>query len=58
MPTPMATPDSRSDQPSLLIASYNNPDIAAAGKELTSRLAALIELLGGEVPDQPWEQGI
>jgi hypothetical protein len=39
-------------QPNLLFASYDNPDIAAVGKELDALLAALIELLGGEVPDQ------
>jgi hypothetical protein len=39
------------DQPSLLFASYGNPDIAAVGNELDG-LAALVELLGGDVPDQ------
>jgi len=40
------------DQPSLLFASYDNPDIAAVGLELDALLVGLIELLGGEVPDQ------
>ncbi len=40
------------DQPSLLFASYGNPDIASVGEELDGYLAALVELLGGEVPDQ------
>ena len=40
------------DQPSLLFASYGNPDIAAVGEELDGLLAALVELLGGDVPDQ------
>jgi uncharacterized protein (DUF302 family) len=40
------------DQPSLLFASYGNPDIAALGNELDGLLAALVELLGGDVPDQ------
>jgi hypothetical protein len=40
------------DQPSLLFASYHNPDIASVGEELDSLLAALIELLDGEVPPQ------
>ena len=40
------------DQPSLLFASYHNPDIDTVGKELDELLVALIELLGGEVPDQ------
>jgi hypothetical protein len=40
------------DQPSLLFASYGNPDIAAVGNELDGLLAALVELLGGDVPDQ------
>ena len=52
MPTPTATPNSRVDQPSLLFASYGNPDIAAVGNELDGLLAALVELLGGDVPDQ------
>lgn len=40
------------DQPSLQFASYGNPDIASVGEELDGYLAALVELLGGEVPDQ------
>jgi hypothetical protein len=40
------------DQPSLLFASYHNPDIAAVGEELDALLAALIEQLHGEVPHQ------
>jgi hypothetical protein len=38
------------DQPSLLFASYDNPQIAEVGSELDSLLAQLITLLGGEVP--------
>lgn len=37
---------------SLLFASYDNPDIAAVGQELDALLVGLIELLGGEVPNQ------
>ncbi|AWT55328.1 MULTISPECIES: DUF302 domain-containing protein [Mycolicibacterium] len=40
------------DQPSLLFASYDNPAIAAVGRELDALLAALIEALDGEVPTQ------
>jgi len=40
------------DQPSLLFASYDNPDIAAVGQELDALLVGLIELLGGAVPGQ------
>jgi hypothetical protein len=40
------------DQPSLLFASYHDPDIAAVGQELDALLIGLIELLGGEVPNQ------
>ena len=40
------------DQPSLLFASYDNPDIAAVGQELDTLLVGLVELLGGEVPEQ------
>ena len=40
------------DQPSLLFASYDNPDIDAVGQELDALLVGLIELLGGEVPNQ------
>jgi hypothetical protein len=38
------------DQPSLLFGSYGNPAITAVGVELDGLLAALIDLLGGEVP--------
>ncbi|MEU1628610.1 DUF302 domain-containing protein [Streptomyces sp. NPDC020096] len=40
------------DQPSLLFASYNKPQIADVGRELDALLAQLITLLGGEVPAQ------
>jgi uncharacterized protein (DUF302 family) len=40
------------DQPSLLFASYDNPDIASVGKELDDLLVKLIELLGGKIPHQ------
>ena len=40
------------DQPSLLFASYDNPDIAAVGQELDALLVGLIDLLGGELPNQ------
>jgi hypothetical protein len=40
------------DQPSLLSASYHNPDIDTVGKELDALLVGLIEVLGGEVPNQ------
>jgi hypothetical protein len=40
------------DQPSLLFASYHNPEIASVGEELDALLAALIDLLDGEVPHQ------
>src|ERR1700752_5362037 len=40
------------DQPSLLFESYARPEIAAVGKELDALLLGLIELLGGQVPDQ------
>ena len=40
------------DQPSLLFASYDNPEIAAVGQELDALLVGLIELLDGEVPDE------
>jgi len=40
------------DQPSLLFASYDNPDIASVGKELDELLVTLIELLGGKIPHQ------
>src|SRR5262245_39433210 len=38
------------DQPSLLFASYHNPQIADVGRELDALLAQLITMLGGEVP--------
>ncbi|WP_123027361.1 DUF302 domain-containing protein [Mycolicibacterium stellerae] len=40
------------DQPSLLFASYDNPEIGAVGEELDELLARLIELLGGKIPSQ------
>src|ERR1700758_5881030 len=40
------------DQPSVLFASYHNPDIDTVGKELDALLVGLIEPLGGEVPKQ------
>jgi hypothetical protein len=40
------------DQPSLLFASYHNPDIATVGEELDALLAQLITLLGGDTPPQ------
>ncbi|AJC53328.1 MULTISPECIES: DUF302 domain-containing protein [Streptomyces] len=40
------------DQPSLLFASYHNPQIADVGLELDSLVAELIALLGGDVPRQ------
>jgi hypothetical protein len=40
------------DQPSLLFASYDNPDIASVGKELDELPVTLIELLGGKIPHQ------
>jgi hypothetical protein len=40
------------DQPSLLFASYGNPQIAAVGRELDALLVGLIKLLGGDVPPQ------
>jgi hypothetical protein len=38
------------DQPSLLFASYNNPDIATVGYRLDYLLALLISTMGGDVP--------
>jgi Domain of unknown function DUF302 len=38
------------DQPGLIFASYDNPQIAEVGSELDSLLAQLITLLGGELP--------
>jgi Domain of unknown function DUF302 len=40
------------DQPSLLFSSYHNADIATVGQELDALLLGLIELLGGEVPNE------
>ena len=40
------------DQPSLLFASYGNPQIAGVGRELDVLLARLITLLGGDPPAQ------
>ncbi|HEV7449869.1 MAG TPA: DUF302 domain-containing protein [Pseudonocardiaceae bacterium] len=40
------------DQPSLLFASYHNPEIADVGRELDALLARLITLLGGDAPPQ------
>jgi hypothetical protein len=40
------------DQPGLLLASYDNPDIAGVGRELDGLITQLINLLGGEVPSQ------
>jgi hypothetical protein len=40
------------DQPSLLFASYENPDIADVGRELDALLGRLITLLGGDTPPQ------
>jgi uncharacterized protein (DUF302 family) len=40
------------DQPSLLFASYGNPQIADVGRELDTLLARLIILLGGGLPLQ------
>ena len=38
------------DQPSLLFASYNNPEITSVGHRLDYLLALLIITMGGEVP--------
>jgi len=40
------------DQPSLLFASYDNPQVADVGRELDALLAQLITLLGGDAPPQ------
>jgi Domain of unknown function DUF302 len=40
------------DQPSLLFASYDNPQIVGVGRELDALLAQLITLLGGDPPAQ------
>jgi hypothetical protein len=40
------------DQPSLLFASYGNPDVDAVGLELDELITQLIGLLGGKVPSQ------
>lgn len=39
-------------QPSLLFASDHNPDIDTVGHELDSLLVEIIELLGGDAPNQ------
>ncbi|HZA11765.1 DUF302 domain-containing protein [Mycobacterium sp.] len=38
------------DQPSLLFASYNNPDVEEVGYRLDYLLALLISTMGGDVP--------
>lgn len=40
------------DQPSLLFASYDDPQIVGVGRELDALLAQLITLLGGDPPAQ------
>lgn len=40
------------DQPSLLFASYDKPEIASVGMELDALLATLIGLLGGDIPEE------
>jgi hypothetical protein len=40
------------DQPSLLFASYGNPQIADVGRELDALLAQLIRLLTGDAPPE------
>ncbi|MEU5382045.1 DUF302 domain-containing protein [Streptomyces sp. NPDC005968] len=40
------------DQPSSRFGSYNDPEIAAVGRELDSKLAALLKALGAAVPPQ------
>jgi hypothetical protein len=40
------------DQPSLLFASYDKPEIAAVGRELDGLLAGLITSLAGDTPPQ------
>jgi uncharacterized protein (DUF302 family) len=40
------------DQPSLLFASYGNPQIADVGRELDALLAQLIRLLSGDAPPE------
>ncbi|MER8186016.1 DUF302 domain-containing protein [Kitasatospora sp. NPDC094015] len=40
------------DQPSLLLAGHDNPEIAEVGREFDALLARLIVLLGGEAPPQ------
>jgi len=39
------------DQPSALFASFGIPEVAAVGRELDAKLAALLRHLGVEVPD-------
>jgi hypothetical protein len=38
------------DQPSLLFASYDNPDISAVGEHLDQLLAQLITAMDGDAP--------
>jgi hypothetical protein len=38
------------DQPSLLFASYHNPDIETVGRRLDYLLALLITTMGGDLP--------
>ena len=45
------------DQPSLLFASYDNPQVAEVGRELDALLAQLITLLGADVPPRLAGQG-
>ncbi len=40
------------DQPSLLFGSYDDPAIAAVGRELDALLAVLLRLLGGQIPPE------
>jgi hypothetical protein len=46
-----ATPSSRSTNPACCSPAHD-PDIDTVGKELDALLVGLIELLGGEVPNQ------
>jgi uncharacterized protein (DUF302 family) len=40
------------DQPSLLFASYHNPDITAVGEHLDRLLALLITTMDGDLPSE------
>jgi hypothetical protein len=40
------------DQPSLLFASYDNPDITTVGQRLDYFLALLIITMGGDLPSE------